>query len=195
MILKYLGTTHDNTDNRIYRRIFYIVFRKHNKQQQNDTYLNCTLVSDVMQPYVDQCFLSYPYLTSKIISSRWKLQNLHHWNTVLSNLRNNEHSSTEHILVAFNPLNAEFNPICQLLALLVAHHIVHISRIMVNKASRTPRKTSRSHWVIYEDSRLLRCEDLQRVDSSKVPQKSDIATIRLDKQFHLNPMLKEAEFF
>ena len=32
---------------------------------------------------------------------------------------------------AFNPLNAELNPICHLLALLVAHHILHISRIRV----------------------------------------------------------------
>jgi len=28
-----------------------------------------------------------------------------------------------------NPLNAELNPICHLLALLRAHHILHISRI------------------------------------------------------------------
>jgi hypothetical protein len=28
-----------------------------------------------------------------------------------------------------NPLNAELNPICHLLALLGAHHILHISRI------------------------------------------------------------------
>jgi len=60
MIVKHLGT-HDNTDNRIFRIIFYIVFRKHNRQQQNDKYLNCALVSDVMQPHVDQCFLSNPY--------------------------------------------------------------------------------------------------------------------------------------
>jgi len=30
-----------------------------------------------------------------------------------------------------NPLNAELNPICYLLALLGAHHILHISRIRV----------------------------------------------------------------
>jgi len=30
-----------------------------------------------------------------------------------------------------NPLNAELNPICPLLALLGAHHILHISRIRV----------------------------------------------------------------
>ena len=32
----------------------------------------------------------------------------------------------------FNPLNAELNPICQLLVLLGAHPILHVSRIRVN---------------------------------------------------------------
>jgi len=32
----------------------------------------------------------------------------------------------------FNPLNVELNPICHLLALLGAHHILHISRVRVN---------------------------------------------------------------
>jgi hypothetical protein len=31
-----------------------------------------------------------------------------------------------------NPLNAELNPICHLLALLGAHHILHVSRISFN---------------------------------------------------------------
>jgi hypothetical protein len=31
-----------------------------------------------------------------------------------------------------NPLNAELNPICHLLALLGAHRILHVSRIRVN---------------------------------------------------------------
>jgi hypothetical protein len=34
-------------------------------------------------------------------------------------------------VLAINPLNAELNPICHLLALLGAHHIVHVSRIRV----------------------------------------------------------------
>jgi hypothetical protein len=33
---------------------------------------------------------------------------------------------------AINPLNAELNPICHLMALLGAHHIFHVSRIRVN---------------------------------------------------------------
>jgi hypothetical protein len=32
-----------------------------------------------------------------------------------------------------NPLNAKLNPICHLLALLAAHHILYVSRIRVNK--------------------------------------------------------------
>ena len=31
-----------------------------------------------------------------------------------------------------NPLNAELSPICHLLALLAAHHILHVSRVWVN---------------------------------------------------------------
>ena len=34
-----------------------------------------------------------------------------------------------------NPLNAELNPICHLLALLWAHHILHVSRIRVKEES------------------------------------------------------------
>ena len=33
----------------------------------------------------------------------------------------------------FNPLNAELNPICHLLALLGAHHIFNVGRVRVNK--------------------------------------------------------------
>jgi hypothetical protein len=35
----------------------------------------------------------------------------------------------------FNPLNAELNSTCHLLALLGAHHILHVSRIRVNDES------------------------------------------------------------
>jgi len=42
----------------------------------------------------------------------------------LSNIYDRKHE--------INPLNAELNPICRLLALLGAHHILHISRIRVN---------------------------------------------------------------
>ena len=35
------------------------------------------------------------------------------------------------IILDVNPLNAELNPICCLLALLGAHHFLHVSRIRV----------------------------------------------------------------
>jgi len=35
------------------------------------------------------------------------------------------------LLLLLNPLNAELNPICYLLALLGAHHFLHVSRIRV----------------------------------------------------------------
>ena len=38
----------------------------------------------------------------------------------------------------FNPLNAELNPIYHLLALLGAHHILHISRMRVKHAAHSP---------------------------------------------------------
>ena len=41
-------------------------------------------------------------------------------------------STNIHPLTRFNPLNADLNPICHLLVLLGAHHILHISRISVN---------------------------------------------------------------
>jgi len=39
------------------------------------------------------------------------------------------YSST--LLLDLNPINAELNPICHLLALFGAHHILHVSRIRV----------------------------------------------------------------
>jgi hypothetical protein len=38
-------------------------------------------------------------------------------------------------LYAFNPLNAELNPICYLLALLGARHFLHVSRISVKSVT------------------------------------------------------------
>ena len=35
-------------------------------------------------------------------------------------------------VIDINPLNPELNPICYLLALLGAHHFLHVSRIRVN---------------------------------------------------------------
>jgi hypothetical protein len=44
---------------------------------------------------------------------------------------------------AFKGLNAKFNPICHLLALLGAHHILHVGRIRVNIVASRGRPTVR----------------------------------------------------
>ena len=48
-----------------------------------------------------------------------------------------------------NPLNAELNPICHLLALLGAHHILHVSRIRVKKHSLSWFQTFAVFWILY----------------------------------------------
>ena len=45
----------------------------------------------------------------------------------------------------FNPLNPELNPICYLLALLGAHHFLHVSRIMSYIHGAPILDVSRSH--------------------------------------------------
>ena len=48
-------------------------------------------------------------------------------------------STSPHVFMAcrlINPLNAELNPICHLLALLGAHHILHVNRIRVNQSMK-----------------------------------------------------------
>ena len=46
---------------------------------------------------------------------------------------NTRGADTRKEAVKLNPLNAELNPICHLLALLGAHHIFHVSGIRVNR--------------------------------------------------------------
>ena len=43
------------------------------------------------------------------------------------------HRITRRMSININPLNAELNPIRHLLALVGARHIVHVSRVRVNK--------------------------------------------------------------
>jgi hypothetical protein len=40
--------------------------------------------------------------------------------------------SNKYVAKLINPLNVELNPICHLLALLGAHHFLHVNRIRVN---------------------------------------------------------------
>jgi hypothetical protein len=60
----------------------------------------------------------------------------------------------KHIPDTTNPLNAKLNPICHLLALLGAHHILHISRIRVNtdrqdeKSVKQFRRTEHTYYTL-----------------------------------------------
>ena len=52
------------------------------------------------------------------------------------------------VSISFNPLNAELNPICHLLALLGAHRIHHISRVRV-KISSAERACASYAYAIF----------------------------------------------
>ena len=81
-------------------------------------------------------------------------------------------------LTVFNPLNAELNPICHLLALLGAHHILHVSRVRVNSTIlhkfnflKTVTRTAYCQgktipvqvWTGPEGSRRLRVPDFKTI--------------------------------
>ena len=59
----------------------------------------------------------------------------------------------------FNPLNTKLNPICHLLTLLEAHHILHISRIRVKSSSKGEKngtcRISKSQYMA-SDKRLYK---------------------------------------
>jgi hypothetical protein len=52
-----------------------------------------------------------------------------------------------------NPLNAELNPICHLLALLGAHHILHVSRIRVTSRIAMAKAALNSKRAIFKSKR------------------------------------------
>ena len=57
----------------------------------------------------------------------------------------NAHFSNAHKLTNnLNPLNAKLNPICHLLALFEAHHILHVSRIRVKKQGKNFKRNSKT---------------------------------------------------
>jgi hypothetical protein len=53
-------------------------------------------------------------------------------NFLFANIQLESELQTTSLNKLLNTLNAELNPICYLLALLGAHHILHVSRIKVN---------------------------------------------------------------
>jgi hypothetical protein len=59
----------------------------------------------------------------------------------------------------FNPLNVELNPICHLLALLGAHHILHVSRVRVKRCCLTSLQPY--------DSTILNCVSYVNVTAAR----------------------------
>ena len=52
-----------------------------------------------------------------------------------------------------NPLNVELNPIRHLLPLVGARHIVHVSRMRVNRALNSrEKKTETNEWRLHEQT-------------------------------------------
>ena len=47
-------------------------------------------------------------------------------------------------------MNAELNPICYLLALLGAHHILHVSRVRVKVLSASGQMRARTHYLFIQ---------------------------------------------
>jgi hypothetical protein len=58
---------------------------------------------------------------------------------------------------SINPLNAKLNPICQLLALLGAHHILHVSWIRVNCLVSATHCTAVHLFIWWNDSFSMGC--------------------------------------
>jgi hypothetical protein len=67
----------------------------------------------------------------------------------------------QRIFFTINPLNAELNPICHLLALLGAHHILYVSRVrvksisIVNAAVSVSKTVASNGWAIMESGLII----------------------------------------
>jgi len=92
-------------------------------QRPHPTYI---LASPYLRHFSGRFTSYFPNKTSYKLLPRTTLdQILNHTNL--------HHTATSYFSKThFNPLNAELSPICHLLALLGAHHILHVSRIRVN---------------------------------------------------------------
>jgi hypothetical protein len=82
-----------------------------------------------------------------------------------------------YVMKLVNPLNAELNPICHLLALLGAHHILHVSRIRFKLVMHYTRKRYRifldRHYVCTHHFcwRKIKIDDFPVAFSFQVPLK------------------------
>jgi hypothetical protein len=79
----------------------------------------------------------------------------------------------DNIVQKINPFNAELNPICPLLALFGAHHILHVSRIRVKRwkpMSKRPIGRPKTRW---EDDVLEDIKSINIGNWKKVAQNRD----------------------
>jgi hypothetical protein len=78
-----------------------------------------------------------------------------------SSIQQEGKSFHQQIRFKFNPLNAELNPICHLLTLLGAHHILHVSGVRV-KEDTSEMLGARCWWRSW----LRHCATCQKVVGS-----------------------------
>jgi hypothetical protein len=83
-------------------------------------------------------------------------------------VKRNSHVESKSFL--FNPLNAELNPICHLLALLGAHHTLHVSRKRVNFLCSLKTCSKRKMNII--DCFIFHCHPLFELYSLRCTLKS-----------------------
>jgi len=67
-----------------------------------------------------------------------------------------------------NPLNAELNPICHLLALLGAHHILHVSGVRVKNLSSEYNKYPVVTPIMWENGGVELLSDLKSLIQFKI---------------------------
>jgi len=93
------------------------------------------------------CYLYREWLLSELSTDTSRKHKQTIWHTVWND------GLLDSIAVGFNPLNAELNPICHLLALLAAHPIPHISRIRVKECCVS--NSMNSQWKIMKKTHLF----------------------------------------
>ena len=86
----------------------------------------------------------------------------------------------------FNPLNAELNPICHLLALLGAHHILNVSRVRVKGYFNTSNAELNPIFHLLE---LLRAHHILHVSRVRVKGHFSPLNAKLNPNCHLLALL------
>jgi len=93
---------------------------------------------------------------------------------------------TLHREIVINPLNAELNPICHLLALLGVHHFLHVSRIKVKWKLYHLNSTAwldHPDWLFFYSLYLCYCSQVKKLWDTKI---SHISLVRSWLNFHMN---------